>query len=285
MMRRCGAMSMCLVCVFVSAAAVAAEEEAFPGEEQRAFTVDVTGGVWLPRLDGKVRKGSSANVRNIDLGSQFDLNDLEAAPNVELTLHIGDRWHVGGQWFDFSTDNTGPFNGNGDVDFGSLTLSDGDQINASFDIASYAVEVGYDIISSYETSVPRASSGVRMSAFAVARYVDVEQSVEQIGIGREDADAEWFSVLFGLDLNVRLEPEDGLPLGHALELEGGGAVGPAFGGDGGYIWQVRAGFRWEITPNIAGYVGYRLLELDVEDDSYELDGGLQGLLLGGSIRF
>jgi hypothetical protein len=224
-------------------------------------------------------------VRNIDLGSQLDLNDLEVAPNVELTLHIGDRWHVGGQWFDFSTEDTGPFNGNGNVDFGSLTLSDGDQINASFDMASYAVEVGYDIISSYETSVPRASSGVRLAPFVVARYVDVEQSVEQVGVGREDADADWFSVLFGLDLNVRLEPQDGLPLGHALELEGGGAVGPAFGGDGGFVWQVRAGFRWEITPNIAAYVGYRLLELDVEDDSYEVDGGLQGLMFGGSIRF
>jgi len=32
-------------------------------------------------------------------------------------------------------------------------------------------------------------------------------------------------------------------------------------------------------------IGYRLIELDVENDDYSMDGGLQGLFLAGSFRF
>ena len=40
-----------------------------------------------------------------------------------------------------------------------------------------------------------------------------------------------------------------------------------------------------ITKNFGLMIGYRLVELDVEDGDYKLDGGLQGLFFAGSLQF
>ena len=72
----------------------------------------------------------------------------------------------------------------------------------------------------------------------------------------------------------------------ARDLTAGIGAGPAMGGDGGWAWQVRAGATLEIGGGISVMFGYRLLELDVEDETdYEFDAGLQGLFIAGSIRF
>jgi hypothetical protein len=86
-------------------------------------------------------------------------------------------------------------------------------------------------------------------------------------------------------MHLRYAPEEGLIIGQALRLEAGGAIGPAFGGDGGYAWSIRGGVTLEVVENVGINFGYRLLELNVEDDDWEFDGGLQGLFLGGTIRF
>ncbi len=74
-------------------------------------------------------------------------------------------------------------------------------------------------------------------------------------------------------------------MGKAVTIEAGGALGTAFGGDGGGSWQIRAGVTWELTSTAAVYCGFRLLELDVENDGFVFDSGLQGLFVAGVLQF
>jgi hypothetical protein len=51
------------------------------------------------------------------------------------------------------------------------------------------------------------------------------------------------------------------------------------------MWSVRATATVYVTEQVGLEFGFRLLHLDVEDGDYELDAGLQGLLLGVNLRF
>jgi len=85
-------------------------------------------------------------------------------------------------------------------------------------------------------------------------------------------------------LRVLLLPGEGLPV-HAVRFQAAGSIGPALGGDGGFMWHVRAGVNVDITPRLSAMFGYRLLELDVDNDAYTFEAGLQGLFFAGSYRF
>ena len=54
---------------------------------------------------------------------------------------------------------------------------------------------------------------------------------------------------------------------------------------GGTMASVQAGLSIDFTPSIGGVFGYRLQELGAEDGDYAFNAGLQGLFIGGEIRF
>jgi hypothetical protein len=62
-------------------------------------------------------------------------------------------------------------------------------------------------------------------------------------------------------------------------------AGAIFGGDGGSMWTVQTGLSLYCTPSTALFFGYRLQELNAEDGTYTFDAGLQGLYMGGELRF
>ena len=116
------------------------------------------------------------------------------------------------------------------------------------------------------------------------RYTEIDQDVEVIGVGRVGASGEWGAFYVGADMFVWWEPPEGFAFGRAFGIEVGTALGAEVT-EGGIMAQVRAGLVVEVTPGIGLTVGYRLLEIDFEDDGYEFDAGLQGLFFGASIRF
>ena len=117
------------------------------------------------------------------------------------------------------------------------------------------------------------------------RFVDVEQTITLVDGSRAEADGEWVGVLGGLQITLDYRPEQHVPGLRMLRMQASLGVGPALGGDGGIMWQVRGGLTLQVTEQLGFMFGYRLLELDVENDDYALDGGLQGLFLAGSLRF
>ena len=251
-------------------------------------------GVWLPRLDGKSSLGP-AGTQDIRLATQLDLDRSEPTVNMELSIRKHERWEIILSGMDFSTDSAGSFPGN--ATFGSLVLADGDPFQATFDITSVSVELSVGTYRPFTRDqervaelANRSQEGRYIAELTVApllaiRYVDVKQVLTVGGGGREVTGGEWAGLLAGLQITLDYRPEQDIPVLQMLRLQGGVGVGPALGGEGGSMWQVRAGLTIQITEQFGVMIGYRLLELDVETDDYALDGGLQGLFLAGSLRF
>ncbi len=250
-------------------------------------------GVWLPRIDGESSLGP-AGTQDIQLATQLDLDRSEPTVNMELSIRKHERWEIILSGMDFSTDSAGTFSGN--ATFGSVDLIDGQPFQATFDITSVAVELSVGTYRPFTRDPERVAGlanrnheGRYIAELTVApllalRYVDVKQ-VLTAGGDSEVTGGEWAGLLAGLQITLDYRPEQDIPVLQMLRLQGGVAVGPALGGEGGTMWQVRGGVTIQITEQFGVMIGYRLLELDVETDDYALTGGLQGLFLAGSLRF
>jgi hypothetical protein len=247
----------------------------------------VTVGAWIPRLGGDTLFGPAAGDRTISLENEFDLDSSEATFNLEVTLRRHEVWELFISGFDFSTDDSGTFPTT--AEFGGLALSPGDPYRASFDISSFTAEMTLHTWRIYGENAGEPGVGDTDFRFALAvgtRYAQVEQTVTQIGVGREKGRAQWLFPYAALGLELRYPDEnDRVPWLHMLEVDASLGIGPALGGDSGYMWQVRAGATWHFTPNVGAMFGYRLVEFDAEDDDFDVQAGLQGLFLAATIRF
>ncbi|MHC4414962.1 MAG: hypothetical protein ACYS0G_06740 [Planctomycetota bacterium] len=285
------------VAVLISQPAAAAPApEAEPALEPETPSLEITllPGVWLPRLDGDSALGPAGS-RDIDLSFQFDLDSMEPTFNAELAVRVREVWEIIFSGTDFSTDSTDRFVGN--ATFGPLTLSHGDPFRATFDITSFSAELAVDVYRPFTADPQRVTAlenrtaqgeyivDLRVSPALALRYIDVEQTVTVADGSRADADGEWVGILAGVQITLDYRPQQHVPMLEMLRMQGSLLVGPALGGDGGTIWQVRGGFTLQVTEQVGFMFGYRLLETDVENDDYSLNGGLQGLFLAGSLRF
>jgi hypothetical protein len=253
---------------------------------------ELLAGAWLPRLNGDAAEGPGAP--DISLEDSLSLDDQEAAPNLELTIRTHEIWEVILSGFDFSTESSGTFSGN--ATFGSVVLNDGDAFKADFDITSIAAEVAVAVYRPFADGAKRAETmdnrtadgryiaDLRISPMVGLRYLDVDQKLSASG-ARETTGGEWVALLLGADFTLEYRPEESLPFLDMFGLQGSLSLGPVFGDDVGMIWQVRGGMTLQFTQHVGVLIGYRLIELDVENDDYSFEGGLQGLYLAGSVRF
>ena len=253
---------------------------------------ELLAGAWLPRLNGDASEGSGAP--DISLQDSLSLDDHEAAPNLELTIRTSEIWELILSGFDFSTESSGYFTGS--ATFGNVVLNDGDPFEADFDITSVAAEVAVALYRPFADGSSRAEgmdnrtadgryiADLRVSPVFGMRYLDVDQKLTASGVS-ETTGGEWLAVLLGVDFTLEYRPQERLPFLDLFGLQASLSVGPAFADDVGTIWQVRGGITFQFTEHVGVLIGYRLIELDVEDDDYALNGGLQGLFLAGSIRF
>jgi hypothetical protein len=248
--------------------------------------ITFTPGVWLTRVGGDATLGSGGT--KIELDEQLELDDYEAAFNAELELRKASRWGLRLSGFDLETDSSGAFIGTGT--FGSIALSDGQFVESEFRLTSIALEACLPAWRLHprsrkdvELPASRPRAALDLEPTLGVRYLDIDQSL-LAGSVEETGEGEWIAPMAGADLRVSFRPEE-VPLLDELVVHAGCAFGPALGGDGGVVAQVRAGVIWNFSPNIGALVGYRLLGADVEQDGYEFDGSLQGLFLAAVIRF
>jgi hypothetical protein len=290
---------LCALCVFaLPSAADAAETPPYiapmppPGAGPTEFSF--TPGVWLPRLGGNARFGNDAVATRLEIDDDLDLRDRSATFNAELTIRRADYWdlHFGGFSFSQSTNSIAPRA----FQFGTLALAPGDPFHSDIDFTSVAGElrIGFlqpfrrhdnDATGDYMTSDGDRRADIRFAPLFGVRYIDINHSLEAPGVGRETAGGEWIAPYGGLHFEITYRPDGLVPHSHIFRLETNVGIGPAFGGDGGFLWQVRAGFSWHATPHFGLMFGYRLVHTDVENGDYRLDAGLQGLFLAGSVRF
>ena len=255
-------------------------------EETYEFTF--TAGGWVPRALGEVGLGFDPGVFDLTIEESFDLDNSEGIFNAELTMVKNDLWQIDLSGFDFSTETTATFAEFGE--FGDLVLNPGDAYFSSFDVTSADVEIGYWLFQVCRMGM--SPDGLRdcrvdfrFAPYFAMRYVDIDHRVEVLGEGAEDAGGEWVGVLAGMNLQMRYRVPDSIPLIQTVEIDGSFAVGPAVGGDGGAMSHIRAGITAFLNDHFGLTFGYRLVHFVVENDDYELNGGLQGLFFGGTFRF
>ena len=249
-------------------------------------------GAYLPRLNGDASLGAGAP--ELDLSTQLDLNTREPTLNVELTIRKNEIWDLTFGGFAFSTNSSNVFSGS--ATWGSIVLNDGDPYEASFDMTTLSADLTVAAWRPFKEGSPRLKGDdnrtrdgryavdVRFSPVFAMRFVDVEQSLLSGGV-RETAGGEWVGVMLGFDASLEYRPDGKVPLLDTLGIQAGIAAGPALGGDGGLMWQVRAGVTIQLIEPVGVMIGYRLVEMDVENGDSKVSGGLQGLFVAASLRF
>lgn len=254
------------------------------------FTLVV--GAWVPRFDGNVTLGSQAGVTatRFELGPDLRLDGLEPTLLPELAIRKRDIWEMHFSGFYFSTSSRGTMERSGS--FGDLDFAIGDGFRSDVDLISAAGELRIGLFRAYAndrddnlTSDGNCRVDFRFAPLIGLRYVEVDHVMERIGGAREETGGTWLVPYGGFRMELTYVPDGALPIIRMMRLEAGAALGPALGADGGFAWKVRAGLTCNITDNLGVMFGYRLLELEVESDGYELNGGLQGLFIAGSLRF
>lgn len=273
-----------LLAALAPAAAAPAEEPspdvASPAAEERQVEIEIAAGAWLPRLGGSSALGGA----ELDFADDLDADDLEATPRAELTMRWDD-WRLVADAFSFSTDGAAEWTSSATT-FGGVSIGPGDRVETSFDFESFGLELARRVTGSESSRAhgTRGPSRFDLVAFVGARWLGTKQVLESDG-EREEIRGRWTAAYLGVGFELRWSPEGGLPLGEGLMLDTSAGGGLMMGGDGGTAWLVRASIRWELTERFDLLFGYRLLELDGEDEDYDLDAGLQGLFVGAAIRF
>lgn len=277
-----------LLAAAMSAMAGPAAADELPPRITPELEVRLTAGVWLARLGGNARLDNGSNSR-LELKEDLGLRDMEAVFNAELNISKHEFFDLHLSGFSFSTDSSSSFSGSGA--FGDVQFADGDPYRASFDLTSVSGELRLALYRPFHNSDQKFNSdGRRRVKFHCgpsvgARYINVDQRVEHVGVSRADAGGEWFAFTGGAHFALMFRPDGDFPFVDRFGLDAAVSVGPLMGGDGGIAWNVQSTFRMYFTDNFSLHVGYRLCEMNAKNDGYEFRGGLQGLFLGGSLYF
>ena len=100
-----------------------------------------------------------------------------------------------------------------------------------------------------------------MTACPPASPAAIERRIQRVerGLLADQRDPPWTPLALADRVAHCAVPDVSIAGVDSFQIEVSGAAGPAIGGDGGYIWQVRGGVRAYFTPSFAGYLGYRLV--------------------------
>ncbi|MBC22804.1 MAG: hypothetical protein CMJ32_02650 [Phycisphaerae bacterium] len=270
------------------------EELSRPSE---SFRLEFTAAAWLPRLVGDITVGPA--------GTEFDVdNDLQL-DSVEPTFtgEIKGTWNwieasISGFAFSTSSTVTAPTAGR----FGTINVNAGNRLDSSADMWSVAGTCSVAIYRPFadhrfpwsgsdpDPANTRPGGGYRADLKLMLsggfRYVHFRQQLTDLTLSRSDEfEHGWFAVNAGGGIQLDIWMKDQLPFIDRFSLDVNTMLGPAFGGDSSWIWQVDAGLRLHFTPNISVYTGYKLLDVDLKADDSKFKGGLQGLVFGATLEF
>jgi len=289
-------LAMLLATLVAPPSAFAADDEP-PSPKASAETIpsawELVVGAWMPRFEGKLTFGSGGT--EIEAGD-LDLDDLEATPAAELAWR-GDWISAAVGGFSFST--------SGSAELAPGTVLDGIAVatptNARTSASMWSVGGRVSValwkpFASQTTlwNAPRentAGLGARGSAIDLAfdatlsiQYLSISQRIEPVGGAIASFDHDVLGIGAGGGLRFRWNPGQVVPPIHEIGISAAAAVGPAIFGGGSFV-ELQASLDVEFVPGVAARFGYRLLDWTVESDGNRSAAGLQGLFVGGRIRF
>jgi hypothetical protein len=275
--------TICAAALLSAAHADTADEAATePVPPSLEFTL--TPGVYFPRLDGTSSLGSSqGDGTELDLDSDLGLGGMEPTFNAELRIRNGDEWSLLLGGFEFSTDADSSFNGN--ATFGKIDLKTGTPYRSTFKLTTVSGEVIVPVWRPYR-DVP--DFDLCFSPLAGLRFLDMEQELQVPGVAKARASGRWFSLMIGLEVQIEIDTDRFTRWLRRVTFETAVSAGPGWGdgGTGQWMWNVRTGVNIDLTKNLGISLGYRLVEFNIDNnDDYKINAGLQGLFIGGRLRF
>lgn len=262
------------------APADAADAAAPMPPEPPALEFRINAGVYLPRLVGTTRLGPSPAAKTLDFRYDIDLNEKKTVPHVEVMFIKDRRWQLMFNGFEYETSRTAVFESFSD--YGSLSLAPGDTYRGEFRMGSFAMELSRRQWRFYEDD---EDVDFFFSPTIGLRLFDIRQVLEEPGVGREVVKEDYLNAYIGMQMDMHWRARETLRFIERLEINGGLFGGPALGAKRGYGWSVRANLSLFFTENLSFTFGYRLYELEIDDGDYELHGGMQGIFIGGTLRF
>ncbi|MEM7230444.1 MAG: hypothetical protein AAF432_16715 [Planctomycetota bacterium] len=279
--------SLLALCFIATTIGIAHDAHASRDPEHHGFRIkeplqfSFTAGVYAPRLGDGVRFGDGASTRTLDIEDELFLNDRESTFNAELEIfNPEDNWEffIGGFAFDAGT--TGTFAGAA-ADFGAVQLNAGDTFSADIEITTLAA----DFSPLMWWAVQTEHTHFRFFPNVGVRWMNYEYEIAEVGVNSQTVDEDFIALYVGGGFELWHDFPDDFPILDQLEIDCIVTGGPAFGGDSSFLAQIRGGFTFHFNENFAAYVGYRLIEPDLEDGSFESDAGLQGMFIGGKLTF
>jgi hypothetical protein len=234
-------------------------------------------GAWLPRLGGTIQDGVGA----IDLETNIDLSDQESIPLIEFTLAPIEDITLSFSVFDYSTAGSGLFVGS--RTFGSMSMAAGDSWTASTSISSVGFEGAWDVIKPFQAS---QHATLTFAPIAGLQWFGVDTSLQNLTSSESVSHSNgWVALQGGLQMRFDWDTRSSTNMLDSITIDSKLLIGTLFGEDGGSMWSLQTGIVLQFSQNVAGYFGYRLQELNAEDGNYTFNAGLQGLFVGGEIRF
>lgn len=267
-----------------------------PWRESEEFHLRIRAGAWFARLNGNLQVGSAGTT--ITEETTLNLNDSEAAFLGEAVA----TWHSFRAQLDgFSFATSGSATASTAAVIGPIAVAPGDILASTADLWSVGASIGYDFLRPYSDQVwpcsarSRRTSNVRsdgdyqgdLSFFGLVggRCIGISQSINDQTSAQAtsfDITAGYATVGGGLDVLVPLD--ELLPIGRTLSISGQAQWGTGFTDDQ-WMLAVQATLTVQFTDYLSAFFGYRLLDFNAVQGGNSLDGSLQGLTLGATLRF
>ena len=253
--------------------------------------LDVTLGIWFPRLEGIVDIGPDGTP--LDAGDDLSLDDSQAIFNGEARVQAG-RWEflIGG----YVLEAEGQATLGQAARIGGLLAPVGTAVASDVDVWSITGEIAYEIFTPFRdrrfpwsdpvdraggnrTSDGRPIIDLRVEALVGVRVLNLEQEYDLAGVGTVRTNNAWVSPYLGVGLEIDWVSKDTIDFLDRIALDVTAGWGPAFDG-GNSIFTVRVDGAFHVTRDLAIILGYRLTDFDLVREETSFNGGLQGLFAG-----
>ncbi|MBC8310398.1 MAG: hypothetical protein H8E83_07790 [Planctomycetes bacterium] len=237
----------------------------------------VRGGVWLPRLGGTITDGGGA----IDFEANIDLHNKESVPLIEFTVEPIQDIVMSLSFFDFEASGSGTYSGNDT--YGGMVMANGNEWSGSTAIQSVGFEAAWEVWKPYHTGDSTTLSFAPVVGF---RWFGVKTILTNNTASQEvQHQNSWIALQGGLEMEFSWDMSDTASFVDSLGINAQLLAGSMLGHDGGSMWTIQAGISLYFSQSSSAFFGYRLQELYAEDGNYIFDAGLQGLFVGGELRF
>ncbi len=242
-------------------------------EEEKEWIIIWTPYVWLITIDGESGTSSASSESRTEFGDVIKYLEGVLTSYLEVRMkRFIFIWDL--NYLQVGTED-------------DTSLADGTKVEVDADISTFMTDLlfGYQVIGPKWNEEPPEDflDRIIVDLLAGIRYVDSEIDLEveatQSGVTQKmstNPGEEWIDPVVGAQVRVMIVDD--------LYLNVRGDVG-GFGVGSEFSWNGMATLRYLINDTVSVYGGYRVLDIDYDDNDYIFNNRIEGPLLGFALSF